>query len=698
MLTCEHEKASDTGQEQRRRPPTLPSEHDAGPRSSAGEEEGADPPGMGSVTQVFRPRTAAASLLGQGSPGLGGQALLGRAAAGLGPGGEHQCARSTRPGPDSWRCHREAQVTQCWGWRRVGSRARAARPGRPVSFPSPLSAYTWGSIGRQRAAGAGQDGEFPWVQTPTLLCALGGALTWGTCGPHPNFLFLRKTVPEKALVVCGGGSLPRPGRGRVVLCPERCSRRGQAGVTGPVTGGVCRSPQLLPRREGKRLLQHARCWEAQLVGAPPPSAVSLQAPLPGHGPRPRLPAPQCLRLAVGRAPGPSPSPGLRGTRQTESRPDARVAPGPGGLRVVGHALLGQGRAAPQEASPESRGSRTPSKRADGGAEREPEMHPQHGVSVWGPAPSESGREWVSPPECTPSPDPGICLKPPLHLCSTFALFSSGVLERGSPRISPQDEKPLEGQPGLDLVQRPPWLTRPGWHLEGARRGGGRHGQLSVSPSGVAETDLETLADSARTEGSQGTSGQQRAHRAGQAAPEPGWRAGPPAPSGKPSLGVAGGLLCTAGLATRLAPRPGGLPGLRRREASAGGILGDPPASGRGGWEVWYQAAAGCSEGLCLPRPCWEVGWAEGRFQAAPALGLRKVGGFVGPVFAEAANLNSQLRSKSAGTRTMGSPPPPPPRPGRPALSLWAATLNLLPWVWGLKTVMLIWNSAPEDAS
>ena len=69
-----------------------------------------------------------------------------------------------------------------------------------------------------------------------------------------------------------------------------------------------------------------------------------------------------------------------------------------GLRVGGHALLGQGHAAPQEASPESRGSRTPSKRADGGAEREPEMHPQHGVSVWGPAPSESGREWVSPPE------------------------------------------------------------------------------------------------------------------------------------------------------------------------------------------------------------------------------------------------------------------------------------------------------------
>lgn len=236
----------------------------------------------------------------------------------------------------------------------------------------------------------------------------------------------------------------------------------------------------------QRLLQHARCWEAQLVGAPPPSAASLQAPLPGHGPRPRLPAPPCLRLALGRVPGPSPSPGLRGTRETASRPDARVAPGPGGttppcrrqtrllplprppwgegrgrrspwriimlvpnipnscsfrlgrkpgrgggrrwragwvrrpvvgpfgvnlspfaacfargsgfpvrslgVRVGGHALLGQGCAPPQEASPKSRGSRTPSKRADGGAEREPEMHPQHGVSVWGPAPSESGSE------------------------------------------------------------------------------------------------------------------------------------------------------------------------------------------------------------------------------------------------------------------------------------------------------------------
>lgn len=36
--------------------------------------------------------------------------------------------------------------------------------------------------------------------------------------------------------------------------------------------------------------------------------------------------------------------------------------------------------------------------------------------------------------------------------------------------------------------------------------GGRRGQLSVCPGGVAETGLETLADSARTEGSQGTSG------------------------------------------------------------------------------------------------------------------------------------------------------------------------------------------------
>ncbi|TKC42930.1 hypothetical protein EI555_019459, partial [Monodon monoceros] len=126
--------------------------------------------------------------------------------------------------------------------------------------------------------------------------------------------------------------------------------------------------------------------------------TASSAPLPGHGPRPRLPAPPCLRLALGRVPGPSPSPGLRGTRETSSRPDARVAPGPGGVRVGGHALLGQGRAPPQEASPKSRGSRTPSKRADGGAEREPEMHPQHGVSVWGPAPSESGSEWVSPPE------------------------------------------------------------------------------------------------------------------------------------------------------------------------------------------------------------------------------------------------------------------------------------------------------------
>ena len=228
MLTCEHEKASDTGQEQRRRPPTRPSEHKAGPRSSAGEEEGADPPGMGSVTQVFRPRTAAASRRGQGSPGLGGQALLGRAAAGLGPGGEHQCARSARPGPDSWRCHREAQVAQCWGWRRVGSRARAARPGRPVPFPSPLSANTWGSVGRQRAAGAGQDGELPWVQTPTLLCPRWG-LDLGDVWPTPQLPVSKKNSPRK-----GSGGLWRrlpakagPGKGGVVsrgLQPARPGR------------------------------------------------------------------------------------------------------------------------------------------------------------------------------------------------------------------------------------------------------------------------------------------------------------------------------------------------------------------------------------------------------------------------------------------------------------------------------------------
>lgn len=51
-------------------------------------------------------------------------------------------------------------------------------------------------------------------------------------------------------------------------------------------------------------------------------------------------------------------------------------------------------------------------------------------------------------------------------------------------------------------------------------------------------------------------------------------------------GGGGGLLHTAGLATRLAPRPGGLPRLLRRQASPGSIPGDPSAaSGRGGWEA-----------------------------------------------------------------------------------------------------------------
>lgn len=112
--------------------------------------------------------------------------------------------------------------------------------------------------------------------------------------------------------------------------PEGCSRRGQAGVTGRVTGGVCRSPQLLPRLEGSGCSNTPGAGRPSWSGGPPPSAASLQAPLPVHGPRPRLPAPPCLRLALGRVPGPSPSPGLRGTRETASRPDARVAPGPGG--------------------------------------------------------------------------------------------------------------------------------------------------------------------------------------------------------------------------------------------------------------------------------------------------------------------------------------------------------------------------------
>ena len=51
----------------------------------------------------------------------------------------------------------------------------------------------------------------------------------------------------------------------------------------------------------------------------------------------------------------------------------------------------------------------------------------------------------------PSPDPGICLMATLHVCS---VFSSGVLKRSLPRMSPQDGKLLEGQPGLTWCRGP----------------------------------------------------------------------------------------------------------------------------------------------------------------------------------------------------------------------------------------------------
>lgn len=54
------------------------------------------------------------------------------------------------------------------------------------------------------------------------------------------------------------------------------------------------------------------------------------------------------------------------------------------------------------------------------------------------------------------------------------------------------------------------------------------------------------------------------------------------PLGRLAWGAGG--LRTAGLATRLAPRPGSLPSLPRREAFLRSVLGDPPASGEGGRE------------------------------------------------------------------------------------------------------------------
>lgn len=111
--------------------------------------------------------------------------------------------------------------------------------------------------------------------------------------------------------------------------------------------------------------------------------------------------------------------------------------------------------------------------------------------------SRSGPLWCS--RCTPSPDPGICLKAPLHLCSTFALFSSGVLERGSPRISPQDENPWRASPASIWCRGPRWLTRPGWHLccvegQGVLRARGCGGWTALlpgpSPGGPTHWALE----------------------------------------------------------------------------------------------------------------------------------------------------------------------------------------------------------------
>ena len=136
------------------------------------------------------------------------------------------------------------------------------------------------------------------------------------------------------------------------------------------------------------------------------------------------------------------------------------------------------------------------------------------------------------------------------------------------------------QPGSSIGEAP---GCPQWLAVPCRDGAGRKRPWAagVCPSDLAETGPETPADAPRTEVPrvpQVRSELPTLHRS-----QTGGLV-PLHPPGSPAWG-GGRLFCTAGLATCLAPRLGGLPRMQRREASPSSIPGDPRTSGRGGQEA-----------------------------------------------------------------------------------------------------------------
>ena len=161
-----------------------------------------------------------------------------------------------------------------------GLQSRAARPRLSCSPPLFSHRPPFGFDRAPRAAGVRQGGAFPWVQTPTMLCRRRG-LDLRDVRPTPQLpVSKKKTVPEKALVVCEGGSLPRPGRrGRELLRAEGSSRR--ARQVSPVrhqsvTGGVSLPHGCFPG--GKT----AVAWTRPAPGGPADPGSSAQCGLPAR--------------------------------------------------------------------------------------------------------------------------------------------------------------------------------------------------------------------------------------------------------------------------------------------------------------------------------------------------------------------------------------------------------------------------------
>lgn len=208
---------------------------------------------------------------------------------------------------------------------------------------------------------------------------------------------------------------------------------------------------------------------------------------------------------------------------------------------------------------------------------------------WQWAPACASRPWASRQE-----EPGRGPLWPVRVTAWLAACpgrSPGLL-RGRGRSQPEEraywshhppisQGPLcPTQPGSSIREAPgcsQWLAVP--CRDGARRK--RPWAAGVCPSDLAETSPETPADAPRTKVPRVPrvcSELATLHR------RQAGRLVPLHPPGSPAWG-GGRWFSTAGLATCLAPRLGGLPRMWRREAFLGSILGDPRTSGRGGQEA-----------------------------------------------------------------------------------------------------------------